>query len=46
MHQTHNVSYAEYARSLDQMMKVEKKREKEFERSQKFVSEVGRQIHK
>ncbi|WP_173915195.1 hypothetical protein [Halobacillus sp. Marseille-Q1614] len=46
MHQTHNISYAEYASSLDQMMKVEQKRQKEFEQSKKFIDEVSRQIYK
>ncbi|WP_255408394.1 hypothetical protein [Halobacillus sp. Marseille-P3879] len=40
------MSYAEYANSLDQMMKVEKEREKEFKQSQKLVTEVDRQIFK
>ncbi|MFC7064019.1 hypothetical protein [Halobacillus seohaensis] len=46
MHQTHDLSYAQYAGNIDQMMKVEEKRQKEFEQSQKFVAEVDRQLYK
>ncbi|MCP3032810.1 hypothetical protein LF817_15905 [Halobacillus sp. A1] len=46
MHQTHNMSYAEYGSSIDYMMNVEKKRQKEFEQSQKIIASLDRQLHK
>ncbi|WP_179133903.1 hypothetical protein [Halobacillus massiliensis] len=46
MHQKHNMSYAEYASSLDQMMKVEQKRQEDFEQSKRFTDVVSRQLYK
>ncbi|WP_155996950.1 hypothetical protein [Halobacillus karajensis] len=46
MHQAHNMSYAEYSRKLDTRLKVEEKRQREFEESQKMIAQVDRQLHK
>ncbi|MDC3417886.1 hypothetical protein [Aquibacillus salsiterrae] len=46
MHQSHGVGYAEYARKLNQRLKVEKKREKSHKQSQEVVNEMDRQIHR
>lgn len=46
MHKAHNMSYAEYSRKLDTRLKVEEKRQREFEQSQKMFAEVERQLHK
>ncbi|WP_202595692.1 hypothetical protein [Pontibacillus yanchengensis] len=46
MHQSHGMGYAEYSRRLDQRLKVEQRRQQEFEQSQKIVAEVDRKIHR
>ncbi|MFD1020480.1 hypothetical protein [Thalassobacillus hwangdonensis] len=46
MQQSHGMGYAEYSRGVDQLLKVEKRRQKEYEASRRMVSEAGRQIHK
>ncbi|WFT77084.1 hypothetical protein [Halobacillus naozhouensis] len=46
MQQAHNISYAEYSSKLDERLKIEEKRQREFERSQKMVAQVDRQLHK
>ncbi|WP_226580250.1 hypothetical protein [Halobacillus litoralis] len=46
MHQAHNMSYAEYSSNLDTRLKVEEKRQREFERSQKMIAQVDRQLNR
>ncbi|WP_202406280.1 hypothetical protein [Pontibacillus yanchengensis] len=46
MHQSHGMGYAEYSRRLDQRLKVEQRRQQEFEQSQRIVAEVDRKIHR
>ncbi|MCA1011103.1 MULTISPECIES: hypothetical protein [Halobacillus] len=46
MHQAHNLSYAEYSSKLDTRLKVEEKRQKEFEQGQKMFAQLDRQLHR
>lgn len=46
MQQTHGMGYEEYSRTLDQRLKVEQRREDEYQRSRAIVAEVDRQLHR
>lgn len=45
MHQSHDMGYAEYQKGIDQKLKVEKAREKDYEKGQRIVNEIDRQAH-
>jgi peptide deformylase len=44
MHQSHGMGYAEYQRSLEKRMIVERKREKEYKKSLIMVNEFDRKL--
>ncbi|WIF97429.1 MULTISPECIES: hypothetical protein [Pontibacillus] len=46
MHQSHGIGYQEYSRRIDQRLKVEQRREAEYQASRQIVAEVDRQIHR
>ncbi|QST02013.1 MULTISPECIES: hypothetical protein [Pontibacillus] len=46
MHQSHGMGYQEYSRRIDQRLKVEQRREAEYQASRQIVAEVDRQIHR
>lgn len=46
MLQSHDMGYAEYERGIDQKVKVEKKREQSYEKSQRIVNEIERKAHR
>jgi len=46
MNQHHRVSFEEYETSLENQMKVEQKREQEYKKSKKIVSEIDSQLRK
>ncbi|MBO8156780.1 MAG: hypothetical protein H0Z32_09985 [Bacillaceae bacterium] len=46
MHQSHGIGYEEYSRKLEKRLQVEKRREKDYLKSQQIVAEVDRQIHR
>ncbi|WP_180954818.1 hypothetical protein [Bacillus sp. V3-13] len=45
MHGAHGVGYETYSRKHDVRMKVEKKREEDYLRSQRMVSDLERKLH-
>lgn len=45
MHGAHGISYEVYSMDHDARMKVEKKREKEYLRSQRMVADLERKLH-
>ena len=46
MQQNHGMSYAEYGRKLNNQLKVEKKREQSYQKSQQVVNEFERLAHR
>ncbi|MBU8906615.1 hypothetical protein [Desertibacillus haloalkaliphilus] len=42
MQQSHGVGYAEYSRSLEQRLKVEKAREQDYKQCNRLVAQVSR----
>ncbi|MBH0231019.1 hypothetical protein LCL89_10825 [Halobacillus yeomjeoni] len=46
MHQAHNMGYAEYSRNIDNRLKIEVKRQREFEQCKQMLSQVGPQLHR
>lgn len=46
MHENHNMGYAEYEKSIDKKLQVEKEREKSYEKSQRIINELERQAHR
>ncbi|MDP4169880.1 MAG: hypothetical protein Q8906_04665 [Bacillota bacterium] len=45
MQSSHGVSYAVYSLKHDVRMEIEKRREKDYERSQHLVAELDRKVH-
>lgn len=45
MQQAHGMSYAEYGSKLDNRLKVEQERERDYKESQRMVAEHQRQAH-
>ncbi|WP_156288501.1 hypothetical protein [Oceanobacillus salinisoli] len=46
LEQSHGMNFAEYERKLSNRMKVERKREKDYEQSKKVVAEATSQVHR
>ncbi|MEQ6389570.1 hypothetical protein RZN22_09595 [Bacillaceae bacterium S4-13-58] len=46
MHQSHGIGYEEYSRKLDQRIKVEKRREMEYQKSLSYAADFERQAHR
>ncbi len=46
MHQNHGIGYAQYERSLEKRMEIERKREQEYKRSQEMLSEFTGKVNK
>ncbi|WP_170150258.1 hypothetical protein [Oceanobacillus halophilus] len=46
MEQSHGMNFAEYERKFSNRMKVEQKRERDYEISKKVVAEATSQMHK
>ncbi|KGX89772.1 hypothetical protein N783_04030 [Pontibacillus marinus BH030004 = DSM 16465] len=46
MQASHGIGYQEYSQRLDQRLKVEQRRQSDYEQSQRIVAEVDRQIHR
>ncbi len=44
MYRVHGLSYAEYDESFDQQVKVEKEREKEYQKSMRVVSQLDSKL--
>ena len=42
MHQSHGMGYQEYSCKLDQRLKVEQKRQEEYELSRRMISDIER----
>ncbi|WP_239421996.1 hypothetical protein [Bacillus sp. CGMCC 1.16541] len=41
MFQAHGIGYAEYSRKLEQQLRVEKRRELDYEKSKEIVQNIG-----
>ncbi|MBM7703633.1 hypothetical protein JOC83_002482 [Bacillus iocasae] len=41
MFQAHGVGYAEYSRKLEQQLRVEKRRQEDYEKSKQIVQSLG-----
>ncbi|NIK12201.1 hypothetical protein FHR85_001609 [Alkalibacillus almallahensis] len=46
MQQSHGIGYEEYSRKLENQLAVERRREQEYQQSQKMISDVDRMIHR
>ncbi len=46
MEQSHGMNYSEYERKFSNRMKVEKRRERDYQLSKKIVAEANAQVHK
>lgn len=46
MQQNHGLGYAEYERSLEQRLEIEKKRERSHKNGLKIVTEMERKAHR
>ncbi|WP_408007545.1 hypothetical protein ACJROX_23070 [Pseudalkalibacillus sp. A8] len=46
MHQAHGIGYAEYDRSLEKRLKIERKREQEYKESQQMLNEFTGKVNK
>ncbi len=46
MQTRHHMGYADYCRKLDNRMKVEQRRQDEYEKSKHMLAEIDNQIHK
>ncbi|MBB6453462.1 hypothetical protein HNQ94_001911 [Salirhabdus euzebyi] len=46
MQQSHGIGYKEYSRKLEKRLEVEKRREKEYQKSRQITAEVDRQLFK
>lgn len=44
MHQAHGIGYAEYERSLEKRMLVEKNREKDYQNSVVMINQIDRKL--
>ncbi|MFZ3591391.1 hypothetical protein ACOI1C_19720 [Bacillus sp. DJP31] len=42
MHQSHGIGYAEYSRKLKQRLRIEQKRQEEYELSRRMVADIER----
>ncbi|MFD1737723.1 hypothetical protein ACFSCX_14400 [Bacillus salitolerans] len=42
MHHSHGIGYEEYSRKLDSRLKVEQKRQQEYELSRQMISNIER----
>lgn len=45
MHQSHGIGYAEYNQKLEERIRVEQERDKEYLKSNSMVDELQRQVH-
>lgn len=45
MHQSHGIGYAEYNQNLDERLRIEQERDKEYSKSNSMVDELQRQVH-
>lgn len=46
MSQTHKMSFAEYEAKLSNRMKVERRREQEYQESKQIIAEIDSQLRK
>ncbi|MCH1625568.1 hypothetical protein MJG50_09525 [Fredinandcohnia sp. SECRCQ15] len=45
MHQAHGIGYEVYSRKFEERLKVEQRREKEYEKGRILVAEIDRKLH-
>lgn len=46
MHQSHGIGYAQYEQSLETRMEIERRREREYKRSQQILNEFTGKVTK
>ncbi|WP_349408396.1 hypothetical protein [Pseudalkalibacillus sp. SCS-8] len=46
MHQSHGIGYAQYERSLEKRMEIERKRDREYKQSLQMLNEFTGKVNK